>query len=151
MATKYTNQSNMHMTIPDYVDPVNFPESFKLFAEDMVGESSVSATNVTTISVEEINTIIPFNHDHEGDPVEANLVIQSDSASDRKYFEKVDTREFGFQFAVKTKNDLVTIVDEDGAGFLPGNEIGPFSFVIVTRVDENNWFVTGGTSIVEKP
>jgi hypothetical protein len=150
MASEYTSQSNMEMTIPDYVDLVDFPDSFTLFSEDMIGQSYVSSVGTSSITVADINSIIPFHNESEGDPVESTLVVESDASEDRKYFESVGEKEFGFQFAIKTQNNNVTI-DDANANFLPSNEVGPFSFVIITRVDANNWFVTGGSSILEKP
>ena len=133
---EYTAQNGNIATIPTYEDLVDIPTHFKTFA-DTVLEGTVVEPTQDVVKDTDNNKI--FYYETDGELQEVTLTVQ-----DGKYF----FDNYGLQFGVATKNDLVTIEPEDGVQIQPINTVPPNSLAIVTRVSDTLWIIAGGSNYV---
>ena len=136
---------DLTFTIPELTDKANMPEIFTKYVQGMPQYTTV--TNPLSrveqeVTDADINKIFDFNGAEAEDPVDSTLTI-----TPGEYWKEIDGNDYGFQFGVATKNDLVTITTgEEGVSILPYNAVPPNSLAIITRISATTWLVVGGVT-----
>lgn len=133
---QHTAQNGNVATIPEYEDPVDIPADFVTFA-DTVLEGTVVEPTQDVVTDADNNKI--FYYETEGEVQEVTLTIQDGTYLFDNY---------GLQFGVATKNDLVTIEPESGVQIQPVNTVPKNSLAIITRVSDTLWIIAGGSNFV---
>ena len=132
----YTAQNGNTATIPEYADLVDIPADFVTFTESILTKTSVEPTQ-DVVKDKDNNKIFYYKTESTDPTQEVELTIQ-----DGSYF--VDT--YGLQFGVATKNDVVTIIPDNGASIQPINTVPANSLAIITRVSDTLWIIAGGAA-----
>lgn len=133
---EHTTQNGNAATIPEYKDPVDIPADFVTFA-DTVLEGTVVEPTQDVVTDADNNKI--FYYETEGEVQEVTLTIQDGTYLFDNY---------GLQFGVATKNDIVTIEPESGVQIQPVNTVPKNSLAIITRVSDTLWIIAGGSNFV---
>lgn len=131
---EYKAQNGNVATIPTYDDSVDIPVDFKTFADTVLEGTTVEPTKDVVTDADN-NKI--FYYETDGAPQEVTLTVE-----DGNYF----FDNYGLQFGVATKNDIVTIQPESGVQIQPNNTVPKNSLAIVTRVSDTLWIIAGGIS-----
>ena len=135
---EHKSENGNTATIPDYKDPVDIPVHFVTFADTILKKTSVKPTQ--DVVTDKDNNKIFYYETKSTDPTqEIELTVE-----DGTYF--VET--YGLQFGVATKNDVVTIILNDGASIQPVNTVPENSLAIITRVSDTLWIIAGGSNFV---
>ena len=137
---------DLTFSIPKLTDDADMPALFKQHVQGMPQYTTVSP-KITRAEQEvteaDINNIFDFNGAEAEDPVESTLTI----ATGNYWKQDEDGNDYGFQFGVATKNDLVEITtEEEGVSILPYNAVPPNSLAIITRISATTWLVVGGVT-----
>jgi hypothetical protein len=133
---EYKTQNGNVATIPTYVDTVDIPVDFVTFA-DTVLEGTVVAPTQDVVTDTDNNKIFYYKTPAEEELQEVTLTVE-----DGEYF----FDNYGLQFGVATKNDLVTIQPESGVEIQPINTVPKNSLAIITRVSDTLWIIAGGSN-----
>ena len=137
---------DLTLTIPEDGDQADMPLMFANFSDGMPQatqtEEGISADKEVTPA--DINKIFEFDSGGSVDDemTEHNLTVKELEDDDLPYFENG----YGFQFAVATKNNLVTIQPESGVEIQPINTVPKNSLAIITRVSNTLWIIAGGSN-----
>ena len=135
---EYKAQNGNVATIPTYDDSVDIPVDFVTFA-DTVLEGTVVAPTQDVVEDTDNNKIFYYETPAGEELQEVTLTVE-----DGDYF----FDNYGLQFGVATKNDLVTIQPESGVEIQPVNTVPPNSLAIITRVSDTLWIIAGGSNFV---
>jgi len=135
---EYKAQNGNTATIPEYADLVDIPADFVTFADTVLEGTMVEPTQ-DVVTDKDNNKIFYYETESTDPTQEVELTIQ-----DGSYF--VDT--YGLQFGVATKNDVVTIIPDNGASIQPFNSVPKNSLAIITRVSDTLWIIAGGSNFV---
>lgn len=131
---EYKAENGNTATIPDYADLVDIPVDFKTFADTILKKTIVEPTK-DIVTDQDNNKIFYYETESTAPTQEVELTIQSGS-----YF----VNNFGLQFGVATKNDVVTIIPDSGASIQPVDTVPKNSLAIITRVSDTLWIIAGG-------
>ena len=140
------NVNDLTFTIPELTDDADMPALFEQHVQGMPQYTTVS-NRLSRVEQEvtdaDINKIFDFNGADAEEPVDSTLTI----ATGNYWKQDEDGNDYGFQFGVATKNDLVTITTgEEGVSILPYNAVPPNSLAIITRISATTWLVVGGVT-----
>ena len=142
------NKQDLTFTIPELTDKADMPEIFTKYVQGMPQYTTVSnplSRVDQQVTDADINKIFDFNGADAEEPIPSTLTI----ATGNYWKQDEDGNDYGFQFGVATKNDLVEINPEDGAVVLPHSAVPPNSLAIITRISATTWLVVGGASTSE--
>ena len=135
---EYKAQNGNVATIPTYDDSVDIPVDFVTFANTILETTRVVPTQDVVTDTDN-NNIFYYETPAEEELQEVTLTVE-----DGEYF----FDNYGLQFGVATKNDLVTIEPESGVQIQPINTVPPNSLAIITRVSDTLWIIAGGSNFV---
>ena len=147
MSNEYNsiNVQDLTFIIPKYETDADMPELFTQHVQGMPQYTTVTP-KITRVDQQvtdaDINNIFDFNGAEAENPVESTLIITPGN-----YWKQDENgKDYGFQFGVATKNDLITIEPEEGAVVLPFNAVPPNSLALITRISATTWLVAGGVA-----
>ena len=140
------NKQDLTFTIPELTDKADMPEIFTKYVQGMPQYTTVSnplSRVDQQVTDADINKIFDFNGADAEEPIPSTLTI----ATGNYWKQDEDGNDYGFQFGVATKNDLVEIkTEEEGVSILPFNAVPPNSLAIITRISATTWLVVGGVA-----
>ena len=138
---------DLTFTIPELTDDADMPALFEQHVQGMPQYTTVSnplSRVDQQVTDSDINKIFDFAGADAEEPIPSTLTI----ATGNYWKQDEDGNDYGFQFGVATKNDLVTIEPESGVQIKPVNTVPKNSLAIITRVSDTLWIIAGGSNFV---